>query len=354
MSTSSAPSPAAGPTRGEEPAFAGAAGCGGRSTDARSGRDLVDLFLERIERPDPRLSAFRSLADQPAEADRAQARIDPARTPRCSASRSRSRTSSTSRAAQHPAAARRRTRAATDSEVVRRLRAAGAVPLGITNVPELTIWPFTETESWGKTANPWDANRTPGGSSGGSAAAAAAPCSRRPWARTAPIDPHPSRVVRPLRHQAAARPDLIQAAARALARHVGAARSRARSSTQRFSSTRRPGSRRGPSLRPRRRNRSRRPRSVSPARFGSPYRPRSPTGDRARLAGADRRRLDRRPAALARPRRPRARPRLRLRLEPRHAPLPAASATTPCRTRAARRPHASGRAASARSSPQAR
>src|SRR6202011_4456114 len=62
----------------------------------------------------------------------------------------------------------------TDSEVVRRLRAAGAIPIGITNVPELTIWPWTASAAHGVTRNPWDASHTPGGSSGGSAAAVAA------------------------------------------------------------------------------------------------------------------------------------------------------------------------------------
>jgi amidase len=61
-----------------------------------------------------------------------------------------------------------------DSEIVRRLRAAGAIPIGITKVPELTIWPFTETETWGKTRNPWNTDRVPGGSSGGSGVAVAA------------------------------------------------------------------------------------------------------------------------------------------------------------------------------------
>ncbi len=64
--------------------------------------------------------------------------------------------------------------AAADAEVVRRLRAAGAVIVGKTNVPELCVWPFTETATFGVTRNPWDAQRTPGGSSGGSAAAVAA------------------------------------------------------------------------------------------------------------------------------------------------------------------------------------
>jgi len=58
-----------------------------------------------------------------------------------------------------------------DSEVVARLRAAGAVIIGKTNVPELALWPWTASKRWGVTRNPWDMDRTPGGSSGGSAAA---------------------------------------------------------------------------------------------------------------------------------------------------------------------------------------
>jgi amidase len=64
--------------------------------------------------------------------------------------------------------------AAADAEVVRRLRAAGAVIIGKTNVPELCIWPFSETATFGATRNPWDLQHAPGGSSGGSAAAVAA------------------------------------------------------------------------------------------------------------------------------------------------------------------------------------
>ncbi|MCV7427389.1 amidase [Mycobacterium montefiorense] len=60
-----------------------------------------------------------------------------------------------------------------DAEVVGRLRAAGAIIIGKTSVPELCIWPFTETLTFGTTRNPWDPRRTPG-SSGGSAAAVAA------------------------------------------------------------------------------------------------------------------------------------------------------------------------------------
>ncbi|MGH3677344.1 MAG: amidase [Mycobacterium sp.] len=61
-----------------------------------------------------------------------------------------------------------------DSEVVRRLRAAGAVIVGKTNTCELGQWPFTSGPAFGHTRNPWSPKHTPGGSSGGSAAAVAA------------------------------------------------------------------------------------------------------------------------------------------------------------------------------------
>ena len=64
--------------------------------------------------------------------------------------------------------------ATADAEVVRRLREAGAVILGKTAVPEMMLWPFTETVAFGATHNPWDLAYTPGGSSGGSGAAVAA------------------------------------------------------------------------------------------------------------------------------------------------------------------------------------
>ncbi len=61
-----------------------------------------------------------------------------------------------------------------DSEVVRRLRVAGAVIVGKTNAPEVGLYPFTEGCAFGSTRNPWSLDHTPGGSSGGSAAAVAA------------------------------------------------------------------------------------------------------------------------------------------------------------------------------------
>lgn len=65
------------------------------------------------------------------------------------------------------------TPAAADGEVVRRLRAAGAVIVGKTTMPEFGAFPYTESASRGLTRNPWDPTRTPGGSSGGTAAAVA-------------------------------------------------------------------------------------------------------------------------------------------------------------------------------------
>src|SRR5918997_1313739 len=57
--------------------------------------------------------------------------------------------------------------------LVRRLQEAGFVIVGITNMPEFGILPTTEPRHGGPTRNPWDTERTPGGSSGGAAAAVA-------------------------------------------------------------------------------------------------------------------------------------------------------------------------------------
>ena len=61
-----------------------------------------------------------------------------------------------------------------DSFVTRRIRDAGFVPVGKTNMPEFGILPVSEPRRFGPARNPWDTDRTPGGSSGGSAAAVAA------------------------------------------------------------------------------------------------------------------------------------------------------------------------------------
>lgn len=61
-----------------------------------------------------------------------------------------------------------------DSAAVARLRSAGAIILGITNSPEFACRGVTTNKLYGATRNPWDLERTPGGSSGGSASAVAA------------------------------------------------------------------------------------------------------------------------------------------------------------------------------------
>ncbi|MEY2553611.1 MAG: amidase [Ilumatobacteraceae bacterium] len=65
-------------------------------------------------------------------------------------------------------------RATSDAPLALAFRAAGLIPLGRTNTPELACVGTCEPEAFGPTHNPWDTTRTPGGSSGGSAAAVAA------------------------------------------------------------------------------------------------------------------------------------------------------------------------------------
>lgn len=63
--------------------------------------------------------------------------------------------------------------AAADHPIVARLRAAGAIPFARTTTPEVSCATFTQTREWGITRNPFNPERTPGGSSGGSGAAVA-------------------------------------------------------------------------------------------------------------------------------------------------------------------------------------
>lgn len=161
-----------------EIAFAGAAEQARMlAAGATTAPALLELHLERIVRLDPALRAFRVvLADEArAEAAAAQERLDAgARLPLLGVPVAikddvdvAGQVTAWGTSAHGPVKA-------ADAEVVSRLRAAGAVIVGKTNVPEMTIWPFTESLTFGATRNPWDPERTPGGSSGGTGAAVAA------------------------------------------------------------------------------------------------------------------------------------------------------------------------------------
>jgi fatty acid amide hydrolase 2 len=69
---------------------------------------------------------------------------------------------------------RRHARATRDATAVARLRAAGAIPLGVTNQPEMGLWTESDNVIYGRANNPWDVSRSPGGSSGGEGAIIAA------------------------------------------------------------------------------------------------------------------------------------------------------------------------------------
>jgi amidase len=142
-----------------------------------SAPELLEVYLERITRLDPVLRSYRVVLAGTArrEAVAAQRRLDAGeRLPllgvpiaiKDSVDVAGEVTTYGSSAHGAPATG--------DAEVVRRLRAAGAVIIGKTAVPELMMLPYTESLTFGATRNPWDTALTPGGSSGGSAAAVAA------------------------------------------------------------------------------------------------------------------------------------------------------------------------------------
>ncbi len=142
-----------------------------------SPRELVQACLDRIEALDPRLNAWRIVLAEKALAEAGQAEG------RRGAGDDRpllgvplaikddlrvaGTTTAWGTAAHGP-------EVPDDAVLVQRLREAGAIVLGKTNVPEMTIWPFTESKTFGPTRNPWDPSRTTGGSSGGTGAAVAA------------------------------------------------------------------------------------------------------------------------------------------------------------------------------------
>jgi amidase len=163
-----------------DPAFADATECARaiRTRDVSS-RELLDLLLERVDRLDGPINAVVTV-----DADAARARADDADRATAAGTswgplhgvpmtvkdvwetEGMRTTSGAPELADHVPA--------TDALAVARLRAAGAVVFGKTNTPLYAGDIQTSNEVFGRTGNPWDVGRTPGGSSGGAAAAVAA------------------------------------------------------------------------------------------------------------------------------------------------------------------------------------
>ena len=152
-----------------------------------SPRELVELYLERIERLDPRLNAFRVVLPE-----RARAEAEEAERRRASGDDAPLLGVPIAVKDNHDVAGELTTHgtgcvdepAAQDSELIRRLRAAGAIVIGKTNLPELAFAMFTESATWGVTRNPWDPTGRPA-----DRPAAAAPPSPR---ASPPPRPHPT------------------------------------------------------------------------------------------------------------------------------------------------------------------
>jgi amidase len=159
-------------------AFAGAAR---QAEMVRAGevspRELVQLCLERIERLDPGMNSFRKVLAEKAllEAEQAEARLKAGEErPLLGVPIAiKDEVDVAGEVNTHGTDAFDKP-ARDDCEMVRRLREAGAIVVGLTLLPELAICGFTESATYGVTRNPWSLQRSPAGSSGGSAAAVAA------------------------------------------------------------------------------------------------------------------------------------------------------------------------------------
>lgn len=147
------------------------------ATGESTSRQLVDAALERIAAAQPELNAFRVVL-----ADEARAAADDADR-RLAAGERLPLLGVPIAVKDDTDIAGQETRfgcsgtfdvATEDAEIVKRLRAAGAVIVGKTTTPEIGQWPITVGTDCGSTRNPWNTAYTPGGSSGGSAAAVAA------------------------------------------------------------------------------------------------------------------------------------------------------------------------------------
>jgi amidase len=163
---------------GDDLAFAGAAK---QAEMVRAGevspKELVQLCLDRIARFDPQLNAFRKVFAEKAllEAEQAEARLKVGEErPLLGVPIAIKDEVDVAGEVNTHGTDGFTEPAKQDSEMVRRLREAGAIIVGLTLLPELAACGFTESATYGVTRNPWNLQRTPAGSSGGSGAAVAA------------------------------------------------------------------------------------------------------------------------------------------------------------------------------------
>jgi len=163
---------------GDDLAFAGAAK---QAEMVRAGevspKELVQLCLDRIARLDPQLNSFRKVFAEKAllEAEQAEARLKAGEErPLLGVPIAIKDEVDVAGEVNTHGTDGFTEPARQDSEMVRRLREAGAIVIGLTLLPELAICGFTESATYGVTRNPWNSQLTPAGSSGGSGAAVAA------------------------------------------------------------------------------------------------------------------------------------------------------------------------------------
>jgi amidase len=140
-------------------------------------RTVVDRCLARIAETEPAIGAFQVVDVEGARraADALAGRTDLGSLPLAGVPVAvKDNLAVRGLATRHGSAASSAAPADEDDELVRRVRAAGAIVVGKTRLPELAIWPFTESLAFGGTRNPRDPARNAGGSTGGGAAAVAA------------------------------------------------------------------------------------------------------------------------------------------------------------------------------------
>jgi fatty acid amide hydrolase 2 len=148
-------------------------------TGETSARDVVEAHIEVLERVNPRINAVVVTRYDEArdEADEADARVagadDPGELPPFLGVPCTIKESIAVRGLPCSAGvvARRAFRSERTATIAQRALDAGAIPLGLTNLSELTLWVETENRVYGRTGNAYDPTRTAGGSSGGEGAA---------------------------------------------------------------------------------------------------------------------------------------------------------------------------------------